>query len=159
MSTLGGSRMGNQIRVPDAIYVADEAARLALSGLRDGQLVVQIDDNSIFSWDAGGSAWVPTSGLSASGIDDTDSVDLTVTAGVLTAEVKPAGVDHDQLDNTHNLTTDINHDELTNTHNLTTDINHDELTNYSSDQHFTQADISTVGTVATGSIDGGDSNG
>lgn len=38
-------------------------------------------------------------------------------------------IDHDNLLNTHNLSTDIDHDGLTNTHNLSTDIDHDGLTN------------------------------
>ena len=59
-------------------------------------------------------------------------------------------IDHDQLTNTHNLTTDIDHDTITNTHNLTTDIDHDQLTNFSADEHFTQANITTVGTISTG---------
>jgi Protein of unknown function (DUF2793) len=36
---------------------------------------------------------------------------------------------------------DIDHDQLTNTHNLTTDIDHDQLTNYSATEHFTEASI------------------
>jgi hypothetical protein len=35
---------------------------------------------------------------------------------------------HSTITGTHNLTTDIDHDSLTNTHNLTTDINHNSLT-------------------------------
>lgn len=62
---------------------------------------------------------------------DSASVDLTYNDVVpfITAAVLPAGVDHNSLANTHNLTTDIDHDGLTNTHNLTTDIDHDSLTN------------------------------
>lgn len=64
-----------------------------------------------------------------------------------------SSIDHDNLTNTHNLTTDIDHDQLTNTHNLTTDIDHDQLTNFESSEHFTQASITTVGTVTTGNVD------
>ena len=46
-------------------------------------------------------------------------------------------IDHDTITNTHNLTTDIDHDQLTNTHNLTTDIDHDQLTNYAANEHAT----------------------
>jgi len=35
-------------------------------------------------------------------------------------------------------------------HNLTTDIDHDQLTNFTADEHFTQAGITVVGTVGTG---------
>lgn len=61
--------------------------------------------------------------------------------------------DHNTLTNTHNLTTDIDHDSLTNTHNLTTDIDHNALTNYDANKHFTQAEITTVGTVTSGNVD------
>jgi len=47
-----------------------------------------------------------------------------------------ADIDHNQLTNTHNLTTDINHDQLTNTHNLTSDIDHDQTTNYVAEEHI-----------------------
>jgi len=53
------------------------------------------------------------------GITDTDNV----------FSVNDSDVDHDSLDNTHNLTTDIDHDTITNNHNLTTDIDHDTITN------------------------------
>jgi len=53
-----------------------------------------------------------------------------------------ADVDHDQITNTHNLTTDINHATITGAHNLTTDIDHDALTNYAANEHFTEASIS-----------------
>jgi len=38
-------------------------------------------------------------------------------------------VDHDNVTNTHNLTTDIDHNSITNNHNLTTDIDHNSITN------------------------------
>ena len=60
-------------------------------------------------------------------------------------------VDHNALQNTHNLTTDIDHNALLNTHNLTTDIDHNALTNYDADRHYLQADIEAVDTdLATG---------
>jgi len=62
-------------------------------------------------------------------------------------------IDHNDLTNTHNLSTDIDHDGLTNTHNLTTDINHDALTNFTSDEHFIQTAIESLGTVTVGDID------
>jgi len=37
--------------------------------------------------------------------------------------------------------TAVDHDQLTNTHNLTTDIDHDALTNYAANEHFTEASI------------------
>jgi len=46
---------------------------------------------------------------------------------------------------------DIYHDQITNTHNLTTDIDHDLLTNFSADEHFLQTAITNVSTaLATG---------
>lgn len=50
-------------------------------------------------------------------------------------------IDHDAITNTHNLTSDIDHDTITNNHNLTTDINHDALTNFTATEHFTRGDI------------------
>lgn len=67
-------------------------------------------------------------------------------------------IDHDSLTNTHNLTTDIDHDSLTNTHNLTTDIDHDQLTNFAANEHFTEASIDhtaiqNIGTNSHATID------
>ena len=46
---------------------------------------------------------------------------------------------------------EIDHDALNNTHNLTTDIDHDALTNFASNKHFVQTDIDHVDTdLATG---------
>jgi len=45
-------------------------------------------------------------------------------------------IDHDNLTNTHDLTTDIDHDTITNNHNLTTDIDHDQLTNFVANKHI-----------------------
>jgi len=62
-------------------------------------------------------------------VADTTSIDITVVGGQLTIDVKPGGIDHNSLNNTHNLTTDIDHSSITNTHNLTTDIDHNSITN------------------------------
>ena len=45
-------------------------------------------------------------------------------------------IDHDTITNNHNLTTDIDHNTITNNHNLTTDIDHDLLTNFVADEHI-----------------------
>lgn len=157
MAGFGGSRIGTIRDIQDAIYVANAAERLALTGLRDGQLVVEIDTNMLYSWDVGSSTFIKIGGsLSPSDIDDTNTIDHTVIASVLTsdvvyqdtntinmsddasglkadliyqdstsidlsddasglkAEVLPAGVDHNALANTHNLTTDIDHTAIVN---------------------------------------------
>jgi len=44
-------------------------------------------------------------------------------------DAKESGIDHNNLTNTHNLTTDIDHNTITNNHNLTTDINHNTILN------------------------------
>lgn len=73
----------------DAIYVASSTERLALSGLKDGQLVVEIDTNQVYSWDDGTTSWVKIGGsLSPSEVNDTNTVDHTVTGGVLTSDVQ-----------------------------------------------------------------------
>lgn len=110
-------------------YVADAAALAALTNLNDGELVLQVDTNELFSWDAGGSTFVFIGSSTSITVSDTTSMDLTLTGSVLTADVLPAGIDHDSLNNTHNLSTDIDHDALTNTHDLTTDIDHSSITN------------------------------
>ena len=93
----------------------------------------------------------------AATVTDTASIDLTITGQEISGVVLPAGVDHDSLNNTHNLTTDIdhatitnghnlttdiNHNTITNGHNLTTDIDHDQLTNFDQNEHFLQSAIS-----------------
>jgi hypothetical protein len=45
------------------------------------------------------------------------------------------------------------HDVITNNHNLTSDIDHDQLTNFAAAEHFTQGNITTVGTVTVGDVD------
>ena len=55
-------------------------------------------------------------------------------------------VDHDNVTNTHNLTTDINHNTITNNHNLTTDIDHDSLLNFVATKHFDTTSL-TAGSV------------
>jgi len=47
----------------------------------------------------------------------------------------------------------VDHDSLTNTHNLTTDIDHDALTNYSADEHFTEASIDHANITAGNGAD------
>lgn len=47
-------------------------------------------------------------------VTDTSSLDLTIAGQSISGVVLPAGVDHDSLINTHNLTTDIDHDATTN---------------------------------------------
>lgn len=151
-------------------YVADAAALAALTGLIDGELVVQIDTNEVYSWDAGGAAFilVATPAAAAISVSDSTSIDLTLLAGDISGAVLPAGVDHNALANTHNLTTDVDHDSitnahnlstdidhngLTNTHNLTTDIDHDALTNFVADEHidWTNAsdNLETSGDITT----------
>lgn len=72
----------------------------------------------------------------------------------ISAVVQDGEIDHNALNNTHNLTTDIDHNSLTNTHNLTTDIDHDSLTNFSADEHVAHSSVTlTAGTGLTG---GGD---
>lgn len=57
-------------------------------------------------------------------------------------------IDHNNLTNSHNLTTDIDHDTLTNTHNLTTDIDHDQLTNFLAIEHLDwSSDVSGTATI------------
>ena len=112
--------------------------------------------------------WNTAAGLAHAAVTvaDTTSVGLTLTGQQVSAAVLPAGVDHDELlnthnlttdidhnalQNTHNLTTDIDHNALQNTHNLTTDIDHNALTNYDADRHYLQTDIEAVDTdLATG---------
>lgn len=72
-------------------------------------------------------------GASVSGLDISSDTNLAVTAPIVltddTISINQAGIDHDALTNTHNLTTDVDHNSITNTHNLTTDIDHALITN------------------------------
>lgn len=75
--------------------------------------------------------WVTSGGGGASHdpltVGDTSTIDLTLVSQYLTAQVIASG---------------INHDQLLNTHNLTTDIDHDQLTNFTQTEHFIQSAIS-----------------
>jgi len=72
----------------------------------------------------------------------------------VTLGVDETAIDHDNLTNTHGLTTDIDHNAITNTHNLTTDIDHDTITNSGGDQHIdwtnAVANLLTTGTLGAG---------
>lgn len=65
--------------------VADFASLPA--GTVVGEVRMTLDDHNLYYWD--GDSWepVPTGSIDPSDIDDTDSVDLTITTGVLTADV------------------------------------------------------------------------
>ena len=71
----------------------------------------------------------------------------TVTVGSVTA-ILPAGTvsGSDQLTNTF---LEITGDSVVSS---SAQIDHDQTTNYSADEHFTQGDITTVGTVTVGSV-------
>jgi len=80
--------VGTRSRLESAIYVADSTARLALDPSIDGQLVVEVDTNQVYSWDEGSSTWIPIGGsLSPSSVDDTNTIDHTITDGVLTSDL------------------------------------------------------------------------
>jgi len=101
----GGTIDGNVTLDCDITQYTDELAQDAIGGILDNGTV----GNVVFTYD-----------------DETPAI---------SAVVQEAEIDHDALNNTHNLTTDIDHDQLT---------------NFTADEHFTQAGITTVGTVATG---------
>jgi len=101
----GGTIDGNVTLNCDITQYTDELAQDAIGGILDNGTV----GNVVFTYD-----------------DETPAI---------SAVVQEAEIDHDALNNTHNLTTDIDHDQLT---------------NFTADEHFTQAGITTVGTVATG---------
>lgn len=87
------------------------------------------------------------------GLDAADSLfDKTTGHKHSGSEGDGAKVDHSQLLNTHNLTTDINHNQILNSHNLTTDINHNQLTNFIANKHI---DHSLVSISAGGILSGG----
>lgn len=66
---------------------------------------------------------------------------LTVTGLV---DIGTITMDHADLTNTHNITTDIDHATITNTHNLTTDVDHDAITNYTITKHRVIDDLSVT---------------
>lgn len=81
-----------------------------------------------------------------SGLDDDDHSAIYYNKTAVDAKwtTWSGTIDHDTINNTHNLTTDIDHNAITNNHNLTTDIDHDQLTNFSADEHFTWATVSAT---------------
>lgn len=59
---------------------------------------------------------------------------------------------------THYTTGQIDHNKIQNSHNLTSDIDHDQLTNYSAAEHFTEAsidhtNITNIGTLSHAQLD------
>ena len=65
-------------------------------------------------------------------VDDVVGIATTKKATLTNVE---AVIDHNNLTNTHNLTTDIDHNTITNTHNLTTDIDHGSIAGLSDNDH------------------------
>lgn len=59
-------------------------------GTVDGEVRMILDTRELYYWDSGSSTWkkVPTSAIDSADVADTNSVDLTVTAGVLSADSK-----------------------------------------------------------------------
>lgn len=73
-------------------YWEDAAASFATLpvGDFDGQVRMTLDSHQLYYWSAGSVAWVlvPTGAIDPADIADTNSIDLTVTAGVLSADIK-----------------------------------------------------------------------
>lgn len=90
---------------------------------------------------------------SAGAGDSGKPVKLDAAGNIDASMINDADVDHDNVTNTHNLTTDIDHDTITNNHNLTTDIDHDQLTNFVAGEHF------TVGSIAHSAINNDETSG
>jgi hypothetical protein len=65
-------------------------------------------------------------------IEDSEA---TYAKKAVTFSVLEGEIDHANITNTHNLSTDIDHNGLTNTHNLTTDVDHDTITNRGTNAH------------------------
>lgn len=82
---LSGGGSGSQ-------YWENAAASFATlpAGTVDGEVRMILDTRELYYWDAGSSTWkkVPTSAIDAADVSDTNSIDLTVTAGVLSADAK-----------------------------------------------------------------------
>lgn len=73
-------------------YWQDAVANFASlpTGTYDGEVRMTLDSRQLYYWDAGGSSWelVPTGAIDPADVSDTNSLDLTVTLGVLTGDVK-----------------------------------------------------------------------
>jgi hypothetical protein len=59
------------------------------TGTVNGEVRMTNDTRELYYWDSGDSMWkpVPTGAISSGDVDDTESISLTVTAGVLTADI------------------------------------------------------------------------
>lgn len=109
----------------------------SIAGLAD-------DDHSQYHNDARGDArYYTETELDAGQLDNryfTEAEHLDSSAGAGDAG-KPTKLDAaGHIDATMINDADIDHANLTNTHNLTTDIDHDALTNFTSTEHFTMLD-------------------
>ena len=82
-------------------------------------------------------------------VDDVVGIATTKKATLTNVE---AVIDHNNLTNTHNLTTDIDHNTITNTHNLTTDISHDSITAGTIADHDTTATGAQLTTLTDNSV-------
>ncbi len=60
------------------------------TGTVDGEVRMILSTRELYYWDSGSSTWkkVPTSAIDPADIADTNSIDLTVTAGVLSADAR-----------------------------------------------------------------------
>lgn len=156
---------GEGFRVLDSSGQMKQTVEATVSNLDDigDAVITSVADNEVLAYDSSSTNWINQTPAEA-GLAEVSHVHAAadVTSGTFddariastNVTQHEGSIDHDELTNTHNLTTDIDHASLTNTHNLTTDIDHDALTNFSADEHFTQANITAVGTIASGTWQG-----
>lgn len=138
-----GSPANDQMYIAAAVATGDWAGR----------------ENDLLWTQDGGTTWryiVPSEGWKIWVVDE----NVFIYFNGSTWDTVDGSIDHNELINTHNLTTDIDHDTITNTHNLTTDIDHDALTNFVADEHidvtstFTQDDAQHIATDGIQARDG-----
>jgi len=135
----------------------------------DNVVISSLQTNDILKWN--GASWVnvpiPSSGTGNAYANITDGTNTSYASGADTFKLRTGNniltivvTDNDATHGDNAVFTinesNIDHDNLTNTHNLTTDIDHDQLTNFVVNEHINHSSVSIATSTTSGLTGGGD---